>query len=228
MNLVGWANRLAQARHTGRAMKAAKVLNTVGTIRGAITTVLLAASAIGGVATVNNVRTDLATKDQDKAARSAAARPTPTRTPAVDAASLRAQYEQRLLQALQANAAALDDLTKVAVIPSAKLQSVVEEAKAKLQARYDQAVTQIAELAVAASPSPGASVPSSSPFSVITLDALVRVATADMNAIVLTATRAATTTPTQAPATVAPKTPSPTQTPVRTPTPTPTPTPRKT
>ncbi len=220
MNIVQWANRLAQARHTGRAMKAARLLNAIGTIRGAITTVLLAASAVGGLATVNAVRTDFA-RDQDKAADSASPRPTPTRTPAVDAAGLRALYEGKLQQMLQANVTALDDLGKVAVISPSRLQAVVSDAKTKLQARYDQAIAQIAALTAAPSPTPGTSTPSASPFSVITLDALVRVAGSDMNTIVLTATRVATTTPTQAPATVAPKTPSPTQTPVHTPTPTP-------
>jgi len=89
----------------------------VGTVRGAVTTMLLASSAIGGAVTVNNVRQDIA-KDQSAAtpppARVAAARATPSPTPTpLTAGGLRADAEKRLRAALDQNAQGADDLRKV-------------------------------------------------------------------------------------------------------------------
>lgn len=48
VNLFDKVQAISASAHTGRALKAAKVLNLVGTVRGAVTTVLLASSAICG------------------------------------------------------------------------------------------------------------------------------------------------------------------------------------
>src|SRR5258708_35510690 len=79
MKLFEKVTAISGSAHTGRALKAAKFLNLVGTVRGAVTTVLLASSAIGGAVTVNNVRQDIA-KDNG-AATPTAARPTNRGTP---------------------------------------------------------------------------------------------------------------------------------------------------
>lgn len=92
----------------------------MGTVRGAVATVLLASSAIGGAVTVNNVRQEIA-KDQSGAtpppARVAAARATPSPTPTpLTAGGLRADAEKRLRAALDQNAQGADDLRKVSTL----------------------------------------------------------------------------------------------------------------
>ena len=99
MSIIDKVAALSSSANTGRALKAAKILNLVGTVRGAVTTVLLASSAIGGAVTVNNVRQDIA-KDQSAAtpppAQVAAARATPSPTPTpLTAGGLRADAEKR-------------------------------------------------------------------------------------------------------------------------------------
>src|SRR4030081_520962 len=99
MSIVEKLAALSSSAHTGRALKVAKVLNLLGTVRGAITTVLLASSAIGGAGTVNNVRQDI-TKDQNAtptAARVRGAKSTPPATPPpLTAVGLRSDAEKRL------------------------------------------------------------------------------------------------------------------------------------
>ncbi len=196
-------------------MKAAKVLNTVSTIRGALTTAALVASAIGGVFTVQTVRSDL------HAEPSTTGRPTrPTLTPAAtpSAAVLRADAERRLRETFDTDSAAIDELRKIAVVTAVQLDTLITDARAKLQERYQRGLQQIAELA-APSASPGHASPSPS-LSIVALNAVVTVAMADMNAIVVATTRAATN-----PATPQPRvTPTPTRTPLSTPTRTPAPT----
>lgn len=224
MKMIERAAAIVQSRHTGRALKAAKVLSLLGTVRGAVTTVLLAASAIGGAATVNSVRQDIA-HDQPTTNPARAVRPSaqPTASP-VTAAGLRADAERRLQIGLAANASAVDDLRKIAVLQGAALDALIDLAKQKLQARYDSAVAQVGELLATPSAAPS----TTSAPSIVSVNALVQVALSDMGGIVVFATRQATepapivtARPTIAP-TVAP-------TPVHTPTPaprTPSPTPR--
>ena len=218
MKIVEKAAALAQSRHSGRALKAAKVLNLLGTVRGAVTTVLLAASAIGGAATVNSVRQDIV-HDQPTANPARLVRPSqqPSASP-VTAAGLRADAERRLQTGLAANASAVDDLRKIAVLQGTALDALIDQAKQRLQARYESAVAQIGELLTPPSVAPTAS---SGP-SIVSVNALVQVALGDMGGIVVVATRQATepvaistARPTVAP-TVAP-------TPIRTPAPTPAP-----
>src|ERR1700687_3613365 len=211
-------SRLATTPHTGRAMKVVRILSIMGTIRGAVTTVLLAVSAIGGVATVQTVRTELVhDKKATAPARTAAPTATPTRTP-FDVASTRHDYEQRLAVALQQNATAIDDLRKVAIVGPTQLESLIADAKQKLQTRYETAMAQLSE--VAPTPVPGSTAAPSASFSVITLDALVRVATADMSTIVVVTARAATTV-LAVPPSAPPRTPVPTLAPTPAPTPVP-------
>ncbi len=219
MNAPGWLLKLAGSRHAGRAVKAAKVLNALGTIRGAVTTAAVIASAAGGLFTVQTVRGDLAA-DHSALPK----RPGPARSvaPSLDASSLVLEAQRRLLAALDSDNAAIDDLRKVAVISPAQLDALIAEAQSRLRARYDQAQAQVAQL-VGPWQSPDASAAPTPSFSIVALNALVSVAAADMSAIVFNATKVATT----APPSVRP-TPFPTRTPLPTPTHTPTPTPPRT
>ncbi len=218
MSMPGWLARLAGSRHAGLAMKVARVLSALGTIRGAVTTVVLIASASGGIFTVQTVRSDLAAPRPTRPA------PTQTASPSIDPSSLVLDAERRLQNALDNNNAAVDDLRKVAVLPPAQLDALIAEAKAKLQARYSLALTQINQL-VGPTP-PAATSPTPTPgFSVITLNTLVSVAMSDLSAIVFTATKVATS-PFATPRPTA--TPLPTRTPSPTPVHTPTPLPIKT
>jgi len=223
--------------HTGRALKAARILNLVGTVRGAITTVLLASSAIGGAVTVNNVRQDIA-KDQAAAAptHAAANRTTPPPTPTpLTAAGLRADAQRRLQTALDQDAQGADDLRKVSILTADATDALVALTRQKLQARFDQAITQVDALLAPAAPGPSASPASSgSPqptasLSIVAVNTLVQVALGDMSAILFVATRQATepvaiVTSRPTPPPTPPPTPvkTPTPTPLRTPSPTPT------
>ena len=215
---------LSSSAHTGRALKAAKILNLLGTVRGAVTTVLLASSAIGGAVTVNNVRQDIA-KDQSAAtptpARVAAVKttPPPTQTP-LTAAGLRADAEKRLRAGLDQDAQGADDLRKLSILTAAATDVVVAQTRQRLQTRFDQAMTQVDALLAPAPPSSASPQPSAG-LSVVAVNAIVQVALGDMGGIVLVATRQVTES-------VALATPRPTAlpTPVRTPTPAPTQSPR--
>ena len=222
MKIVDKASAIANSAHTGRALKVAKVLNLLGTVRGAVTTVLLAASAIGvGTATVQTVQKDQAADRSTQPAR-VAVRPSapPTPTP-LSAAGLKADADRRLQAALAANAQAVDDLRKIAVLQGAPLDALINDAKARLQARYEQAVTQVNELLTPAASA--SAVPGPSPsLSVISVNAVVQLASSDMATLVVLVTRQATEPlvtpkPTVAPTpvrtvapTLPPRTPSPT------------------
>lgn len=246
MKIIDTVQALSGSAHTGRALKAARILNLVGTVRGAVTTVLLASSAIGGAVTVNSVRQDIA-KDQPAATQAARAitrtTPPPTPTP-LTAAGLRSDADKRLQTQLAANAQAAEDLRKVTVLNASAIDALVLQTRQKLQARYELAMSQIDEL-LKPVPSPSASAglagaappqPTAS-LSIVGVNALVQVALGDMGGIVFVATRTATTEPPPiqiARPTIAPtpvptiaRTPTPVPTPVRTPSPTvkPTPTP---
>lgn len=234
MNIVEKVQALQASAHTGRALKAAKVLNLIGTVRGAVTTVLLASSAIGGAVTVNNVRQDIA---QDKPAAAATpvrsgARTTPPPTPTpLTAAGLRADADRRLQTQLAANAQAADDLRKVTILGAAATDALVLQTKQKLQARYELAMTQIDELlkpVAAASPAPSATPPPTPSLSVVAVNALVQVALSDMGGIVFVATKTATTEPPPIQTARTTLAPTPAPTVARTPAPTPVPTPLRT
>lgn len=233
MSLLDKAGAVARSAHAGRAMKLAKVLNFVGTVRGAVTTVLLAASAIGGAATVNTVRQEVAERPSANPAR-ALVRPsaTPTASP-LTAAALQADAQRRLEGALAQDSAAIDDLRKVAVLQGTALDTLIELSKQKLQARYDAAITQVGGLLAPPSAAPSGTPAPSPSLSVIAVNAIVQIALNDMGAIVVNATRLATEPGpilTPRPATPPPtplRTPSPpprTASPTIRPTPTPTPT----
>lgn len=230
MKVFDKVQALSGSAHTGRALKAAKFLNLVGTVRGAVTTVLLASSAIGGAVTVNNVRQDIA-KDQPAATQTARAvtrtTPPPTPTP-LTAAGLRSDADKRLQTGLAANAQAAEDLRKVTVLSSVAIDALVLQTRQRLQARYELAMSQIDELlkpAAAASPAAAATPQPSASLSVVAVNALVQVALSDMSGTVFVATKQATTEPPPvqiAPPTIAPtpvRTTTPTQ-PARTPSPT--------
>jgi hypothetical protein len=230
MSIVDKVAALKGSAHTGRALKAAKILNLVGTVRGAVTTVLLASSAIGGAVTVNNVRQDIA-KDQSAAtqppARVAGARATPSPAPtALTAAGLRADAEKRLRAALDLDAQGADDLRKVSVLGATATDALVAQTKQRLQARFDQAMTQVETLLAPASPSPATLPQPTASLSVVAVNAIVQVALGDMSAVVFTATKQATDPvalvtprPTVVPTPIRTATPIPTQ--PRTPMPTP-------
>jgi hypothetical protein len=216
---------LAQSRHAGKAAKAVRILNTLGTIRGALTTVVLATTALTGAFTVQTVRSDMA------ADRSAAPTATPapaSRAPVLDAASLRIDSERRLLDVLRNDEAALDGLRAITVLSPAAFDALIAEAKTRLHARYDMGIVQIEELApLWSGPPPWTSALTPSPRpspSVIALNAIVTVAAADMNQIVVATTRVATAAPTAPPPSPRKTTPPPTPapTPTRSPAPTPT------
>lgn len=222
MKLLDQVTKLSGSAHTGRALKAAKVLNLIGTVRGAVTTVLLASSAIGGAVTVNNVRQDIV-KDQPAAtqpARAAAVRTTapPTPTP-LTPAGLRADADKRLQTGLTAAAQAAEDLRKVTVLGPTGIDALVLLTRQKLQARYELALTQIDELLKPAAVPSAASAQPSGGLSVVAVNALVQVALGDLNGLVVGATRQATTEP------VAAATPRPTTAPTPVPTIAPTPVP---
>lgn len=244
MKLFDQVSKISGSAHTGRALKAAKVLNLIGTVRGAVTTVLLASSAIGGAVTVNNVRQDIVEKQPaaTQAAR-AVARSTPTPIPTatpLTAAGLRADADKRLQTSLAAAAQAAEDLRKVTVLGPSGIDALVLLTRQKLQARYELALTQIDELlrtpvmASAAAPQP------SGGLSVVAVNAVVQVALGDLNGMVVVATRQATTepvaaatprptaaptvVPTAAPTAVPTAAPTPIRTPAPTLRPTPTPT----
>ena len=250
MNLFNKVQAISGSAHTGRALKAAKILNLVGTVRGAVTTVLLASSAIGGAVTVNNVRQDIA-KDQPAQTNRAAAvgRTTapPTPTP-LTAAGLRSDAERRLRTALDQNASGAEDLRKVSVLNAEATDALVLQIREKLQARFDQAMAQIDLLLAVPSSSPGpvvssapaaaAASPRPSPsLSVVAVNSLVQVALGDMSGILFVGTRTATTVPppvqtvrqanAPTPAPTIARTPTPVPTPVRTASPTVKPTPTR-
>ena len=245
MKLFDTVQAVSGSAHTGRALKAAKILNLVGTVRGAVTTVLLASSAIGGAVTVNSVRQDIA-KDQPAATQAARAitRTTPPPTPPLTAAGLRSDADKRLQTQLAANAQAAEDLRKVTVLNASAIDALVLQTRQKLQARYELAMSQIDELLKPVpSPSASASLAGAAPpqstasLSIVAVNALVQVALGDMGGIVFIATRTATTEPPPiqiARPTIAPtpvptiaRTPTPVPTPVRTPSPTVKPTPTR-
>jgi hypothetical protein len=230
MKLGDTVAALSSSAHTGRALKAARFLNLVGTVRGAVTTVLLASSAIGGAVTVNNVRQDIA-KDQSSAtanpARVASARTTPSPSPTpLTAAGLRADAQKRLQAGLDQDAQGADDLRKVSILAAGATDALVAQTRQKLQTRFDQALTQVDELIAPATPAPASTAQPSPTLSVVAVNSLVQVALADMSGILFLATRQATepvaivtarptlpSTPTASPvktATPAPRTPSPT------------------
>jgi hypothetical protein len=229
MSIVDKVAALSSSAHTVRALKAAKILNLVGTVRGAVTTVLLASSAIGGAVTVNNVRQDIV-KDQAAAtppARVAGPRatPSPTATP-LTAAGLRADAEKRLRAALDQDAQGVDDLRKVSILGSSTTDALIAQARQKLQARFDQAITQVDALLAPASPSPAALAQPSPSLSVVAVNAIVQVALGDMNAVVFAATKQATepvalVTPRPTVAATPARTATPVPTQPRTPVPTP-------
>jgi len=147
MSIADKVAALSSSVHTGRALRAAKVLNLIGTVRGAVTTVLLASSAIGGAVTVNNVRQDII-KDQSAAtvppARVASPRTTaPSVATPVTAAGLRADAQRRLQDGLDQAAQAADDLRRVSILTVAGTEALVTQTRQKLQARFDQAMTQV-------------------------------------------------------------------------------------
>jgi hypothetical protein len=241
VKLANRAAAIAASPHAGRAAKVVRVLNIVSTVRGALTTVLLGASAIGGAVTVNTVRQDIANDSTPsprvtQTPRSAA----PTATP-LTASGLRADIQKRLDTTLAADLQAVDELRKVAVISGARLDQLVAETKQRLQARYEQGTAQLATLIEGPNAAPPSAAPTTSP-SVTGAYALLQVITGDLNQIVVQATRAATEptplprppTPSPAPPTPSPAPPTATPVPTRTPTPspiasrTPTPTPRPT
>ena len=239
MRLFDRLASLRAAPATGHAHTALKVLNFVGTVRGAVTTVLLTVSAIGGgAATVQAVRHE--TAERTAAPTATATRtiaPTPTRQ---TAASIFSDIKTRLDATLANDAQAAEDLRKVAVFSGPRLDQLVAETRQKLQDRYDTGIAQLQTLLGLSSASPSAPAPSGtsaaspSPASIITANALATVITTDLNTIVVLATRAATEpTPVPRPATTAPVTPAPTvrtlpPTPVPTPSRSPSPSPRKT
>ena len=226
VDLFHKAAAVAGSTHTGRALKVAKVLNLVGTVRGAVTTVLLASSAIGGAVTVNNVRQDIV-KDNASAA-AAASRPARTAAPPplapLTAAGVRADAEKRLRAGLDQDAAAADDLRKVTVLSADATGALILQTREKLQARFEQALVQIDALLAVPSPvaaASGSPRPSAS-LSVVAVSAIVQVALGDLSGILFVATRAATTvarqTFTSTPVPTVLRSPSPT--PVHTPSPT--------
>ncbi len=213
-----WVKKVAGSRHTATAVRTAKVLSLLGTIRGAVATVVLIASAAGGVFTVQTVRSDIAADHSPRPTRQPA-----TASPTINPSALVQDAQQRLRNALDSDEVALDDIRKIAVLPAAQLNILISEGKAKLEARYRTGLDQIAKL-TEATPTPGpAETPAAAPsFSVVALNALVAAAISDMNGIVFGATKVATG-PTPRP-TIAP-TPPPSRTPPPTPFRTPTPTP---
>jgi hypothetical protein len=242
MKLANRAAGIAASPHAGRAVKVVRILNLVGTVRGALTTVLLAVSAIGGAATVNTVRQDIANDSAHPRVTQAPRSAAPTATP-LTASGLRADVQKRLDATLAADTQAVDDLRKVAVISGARLDQLVADTKQRLQTRYEQGSAQLATLiggsdpaAPSSAPTAGSDppAPSSAPTaapaspSVTAAYALLQVITGDLNQIVVQATRAATEpTPVPRPVTPspAPATPLPTRAPTLTPVPTRTPTP---
>ena len=203
-----------------RALKAAKVLNLIGTVRGAATTVLLASSAIGGAVTVNNVRQDIV-REQPVATPVARAvahtTPPPTPTP-LTPAGLRSDADKRLQAGLTASAQAAEDLRRVTVLSAAGIDALVLQTRQKLQARYELVLTRIDELLKPSAPaSPAAASPQpTAGLSIVAVNALVQVALGDLNGIVVSATRQATTEP------LAAQNPRPTLAPTLAPTPVPT------
>jgi hypothetical protein len=231
MSIAGKLAAISGSAHTGRALKAAKILNLLGTVRGAVTTVLLASSAIGGALTVSNVRQEL--KDQPAAtpapARVAAARssPTPTATP-LTAAGLRADAERRLRVGLDQDAQAVEDLRKVSILSPAATDALVAQVRQRLQARFDQAMTQVDTLLAPAS-SLSASPQPSGGLSVVAVNSLVQVALGDMSGIIVAATKQVTAqavVPAPRPTAVATPSPTPVRTATLAPTLAPTPAPR--
>ena len=240
MKLIEKVAAISGSAHTSRALKAAKFLNLVGTVRGAITTVLLASSAIGGAVTVNNVRQDLA--QNNAASTTTSARPTnrgtppPTPTP-LTAVGLKADAQKRLQTALDQNAQGADDLRKVSVLDATATDALVSQTRQKLQARFDQALVQIDALLAVSTPAPSGTPRPSASLSIVAVNSLVGVAIGDMGNILFLATRQATepTTFVTPRPTIAPtpiptpiKTPTPVTQPPRTPSPSPTPTVRPT
>ena len=220
MKLFEQVTKISGSAHTGRALKAAKVLNLIGTVRGAATTVLLASSAIGGAVTVNNVRQDIV-REQPAATQVARTvgrtTPPPTPTP-VTPAGLRSDADKRLQAGLTASAQAAEDLRKVTVLSAAGIDALVLQTRQKLQARYELVLTRIDELLKPSAPaSPAAASPQpTAGLSIVAVNALVQVALGDLNGIVVSATRQATTEP------LAAQAPRPTLAPTLAPTPVPT------
>jgi hypothetical protein len=191
---VSVINRLvavAGSRHLGRATRAARVLNFVGTIRGVATTALVLSGAAGGAATINTVRQDLAGPPDPPAAQHAR----PSATPP-SAAALRATAEGKLRAALASDSAATEELRKIAVVSGAPLDALLADAKRQMQLRYDRGLAQLILLVGPANP-PG-SESSASPVNASTLlviNALVQIIADDLTAIVVRTTQTATGQP---------------------------------
>ena len=240
MKLIEKVTAISSSAHTGRALKLAKFLNLLGTVRGAVTTVLLASSAIGGAVTVNNVRQDIA---QNQPNANATSRPTnrgtlpPTPTP-LTAVGLKADAQKRLQTGLDQNAQGADDLRKVSILDATATDALVAQTRQKLQARFDQGLVQIDALLAVSTPAPSGTPRPSASLSVVAVNSLVQVALGDMGNIVFLATRQATEptvfltprptiAPTPLPSPIKTATPAPTA-PLRTPSPSPTKTPTPT
>jgi hypothetical protein len=184
---------------------------------------------IGGAATVNTVRQDIANDSTPSRVTQTPRSAAPTATP-LTASGLRADIQKRLDATLAADTQAVEDLRRVAVFSGDRLDQLVSETKQRLQARYEQGSIQLAALIEGSDAAAVSSAPTAAPRSpsVTAAYALLQVITGDLNQIVVQATRAATEpTPVPRPVTPspAPATPLPTRAPTLTPVPTRTPTP---
>lgn len=185
MELLTRFTEIATSQHAGRALKAARVLSFVGTVRGVVTTVLVLAGAAGGAATVNTVvQQELAPSIERQSAPSVV----PTATP-LTAAGIRLKAQSTLQTALTNDTKAADDLRKIALLSGAPLDQLIADTKQQLRQRYDQGFALIGTLLEPADAAADAA-PSSS--ALIVVNALVQVINADLNRIVVRATQTAT------------------------------------
>ena len=184
MNLRSRFSGVATSQHAGRALKAAKVLNFVGTVRGAVTTVLVLAGAAGGAATVTTVvQQDLVPFVERSTASSA---PTVAVATPVTAAGIRAKAEATLQQALATHLKAADDLRKIAVLRGAALDQLIADTKHQLQQRHAQGVALIGTLLQQSDRESRDEPP---PSVVVVVNALVSVFADDLNQIIVRATQ---------------------------------------
>jgi hypothetical protein len=187
MDLLTKVSGVAASPHAGRALTAAKVLNFVGTVRGAVTTVLVVASAAGGAATVTNVVQQDLLPAIERSTVPPAAPAAPAPTP-VTAAAIRAKAESSLKLTLSTDLKAAEELRKIAVLSGASLDQLVADTKQLLQRRYDQGMALIGTL-LQPTDAEGAEEPAAS--SIVVVNALVSVVADDLNRIIVGATQAA-------------------------------------
>jgi hypothetical protein len=177
VNVVTQLTGLAGSSFAKRTFMGARALSFVATAKGAVAAVLL---VVGGTATVNTVREELAQQAEQHAAAAVTKAAAPLSVTVV-----RTRTETTLKASLAKYERAADDLRKVSLRSAARTDELVADTKQKLQTRYEAGLALVDSLLavplVAADSPPSDSV-------LLVLDALLQIITDDLHSIVVSAT----------------------------------------